>query len=121
MPSCDTLKRSNLWARTCRCASESSGENHWRTAEARSLLGAALAGLQRHQEAEAYLLDGYTELDASLPAGRRTTKLPPAVERLVLLYDAWSKPMQAAEWRAKLPTEQDAVASDRPANGKQEE
>ncbi len=31
---------------------------------------------------------------------------------LVDLYDAWDKPDKAAEWRAKLPTEQDAVASD---------
>ena len=32
---------------------------------------------------------------------------------LVDLYDAWGKPEKAAEWRAKLPTEQDVVTSDR--------
>ena len=37
------------------------------------------------------------------------------------LYDAWDKPDKAAEWRAKLPTEHDAVASDTPAVEKQEE
>jgi len=31
------------------------------------------------------------------------------------------KPDKAAEWRAKLPTEQDAVASDPPAEEKQGE
>ena len=31
------------------------------------------------------------------------------------------KPEKAAEWRAKLPTEQDPVASDPPAEEKQEE
>ncbi len=91
------------------------GEDHWRTAEARSLLGAALAGLERYQVAETLLLDGHAGLDASLPGGRRTQKLPPSIERLVRLYDAWGKPDKAAEWRAKLPTEQDAVASDPPA------
>ncbi len=88
------------------------GENHWRTAEARSLLGEALAGLERYDEAETHLLDGHAGLDASLPGGRRTKKLPPSIERLVRLYDAWGKPDQAAEWRAKLPAEQEAVASD---------
>ena len=37
------------------------------------------------------------------------------------LYDAWGKPEKAAEWRAKLPPEQDAVASDPPADEKQQE
>ena len=40
---------------------------------------------------------------------------------VVDLYDAWDKPELAAEWRAKLPTEQDAVASAPPAVGKQDE
>ncbi len=37
------------------------------------------------------------------------------------LYDAWGKPEKVAEWRAKLPAEQDAVASDLPADDKQDE
>ncbi len=97
------------------------GENHWRTAEARSLLGEALTGLERYEEAETHLLDGHAGLDASLPGGRRTQKLPSSIDRLVRLYDAWGKPEKAAEWRAKLPTEQEAVASDPPADEKQEE
>ena len=32
------------------------------------------------------------------------------------LYDAWNNPDKAAEWRAKLPEEQEAVASDPPAS-----
>ncbi len=35
-----------------------------------------------------------------------------ALEALIDLYDAWGKPDKAAEWRAKLPTEQEAVAKD---------
>ncbi len=44
-----------------------------------------------------------------------------AIKRVADLYDAWGKPDKAAEWRAKLPTEQDAVASDPPAEEKQED
>ena len=31
---------------------------------------------------------------------------------VVDLYDAWGKPEKATEWRAKLPTEQEAVAKE---------
>ena len=34
---------------------------------------------------------------------------------LVKLYESWGKPEEAAVWRAKLPTEQEVVASDQPA------
>jgi hypothetical protein len=37
-----------------------------------------------------------------LPGGRRAQKLPPAIERLVKLYEAWGHPEKADEWRAKL-------------------
>ncbi len=40
---------------------------------------------------------------------------------LANLYDAWAKPEQAAEWRAKLPTEQEAVASDKPGKSSSDE
>ena len=50
---------------------------------------------------------GYLELYG--PEASRTRK---AINRLVELYDAWDKPDEAAEWRAKLsdeliPNEQD--------------
>ncbi len=35
-----------------------------------------------------------------------------AVAALIDLHDAWAKPDKAAEWRAKLPTEQEAVAKE---------
>jgi len=44
-----------------------------------------------------------------------------SIYNLADLYDAWGKPDKAAEWRAKLPTEQDAVAPDPAAEGEQEE
>ncbi len=78
------------------------GADHWRVAGARSLLGQAIAGQERYEEAEPLLLEGHAGLDAALPAGRKPQKLPPAIERLVRLYEAWGKPDKAAEWRAKL-------------------
>ena len=42
------------------------------------------------------------EFEAKIsPQGK--PRLTEALERLVQLYDAWGKPDQAAEWRAKLP------------------
>ena len=37
-----------------------------------------------------------------MPGGLRARHLPPSLERLVHLYDAWGKPEQAARWRAML-------------------
>lgn len=42
------------------------------------------------------------EREAKIPAQGKP-RLTEALERLVQLYDAWGKPDQAAEWRAKLP------------------
>ena len=43
------------------------------------------------------------------------------IESLATLYDTWSKPEKAAEWRAKLPVEQEAVASDQGPPGEDKE
>nr|AIE90225.1 serine/threonine protein kinase [uncultured marine thaumarchaeote AD1000_01_F04] len=82
--------------------SNNAGEVDWRVAQARSLLGAALAGQQRHQQAETHLLEGFTRLESSVPAGNRKKFLSQAIERLVKLYDAWDKPNEAQEWRVRL-------------------
>ena len=72
--------------------------------------GWCLVELGRYEEAEPLLLETYSRLP-SLPdvATRDTTRY------LAILYDAGGKPEKAAEWRAKLPVEQEAVASDQPA------
>jgi len=48
-------------------------------------------------------------------APRRITE---ALERLVQLYDAWGKPAQAAEWKEKLSTFQQAAQGQRTTNPK---
>ena len=74
----------------------------------------SLAELGHYQEAEQLLLEGY-------PAMQNRREGEEVVSYLVMIYEGWGKPVQAAEWRAKLPTEQEAVASDRPADDKPDE
>ncbi len=81
--------------------------------------GRTLLGLGRHVDAEAVLLEAHGIFEAGLGALHERTL--DTVTRLADLYDAWGKPEQAAEWRAKLPAEQDAVASDPTADEKQDE
>ncbi len=65
-----------------------------------SVLGAALTGLGRYDEAEPLLLQSYPDiLEDRGPEHRRTRE---AARRIVALYDAWGKPDLAAEWRARV-------------------
>jgi tetratricopeptide (TPR) repeat protein/tRNA A-37 threonylcarbamoyl transferase component Bud32 len=70
-------------------------------------LGASLAGLNRHEEAEAHLLEAERGLRKA-----RTTPLRhyrESLERLVRLYDVWDKPAESARWREKLAAERTAT------------
>ena len=75
-----------------------------------SRLGGCLTLAGRYDEAEALLLRSYEILkdcpEDATPAQR--TALDENVRRVVELYDAWDRPEQAAEWRAKLPAAQPA-------------
>ena len=73
------------------------------TALSRSHLGDCLTRMGRYAEAEEQLLEAHRVLDAAVGDGHiRTIR---AVRALVDLYEAWDKPDEAAEWRAKLPDE----------------
>ena len=62
----------------------------------------------RFSEAEVELKEGYTLMaTAEFPIGVATQ-----IDLLVNLYDAWGRPEQAAEWRVKLPTAEEALATD---------
>jgi serine/threonine protein kinase/tetratricopeptide (TPR) repeat protein len=80
--------------------------------------GMCLVELERYEEAEPLLLKAYPWL---LPLPSPVAK--DTVRYLVKLYDAWGMPEEAAEWHAKLATEQDADASDQtsPADDTQDE
>ncbi|MCA9280260.1 MAG: tetratricopeptide repeat protein [Phycisphaeraceae bacterium] len=83
-------------------ASRVLGADHWRVSDARTILGAAIAGQRRFDEAELLLLAGHAALEASLPTDLRAEKLPPATQRLVDLYEAWDRPMDAEDWRKRV-------------------
>jgi serine/threonine protein kinase/tetratricopeptide (TPR) repeat protein len=78
----------------------------WLTPNARSMLGEALVGLGRFQEAEPLLILGRRGLvgrrGTILPA-RRAEVLRDAVDRLVKLYERWGIPGQAEAWRQIRP------------------
>ena len=77
---------------------------HSSIAEAECDLGESLRGLLQYEAAEPLLVRGCSGVLASSEASRRGKRM--AVERVVALYDAWGKPEQAAEWRAKLEAQQ---------------
>jgi hypothetical protein len=83
------------------------GDDDWRTAQAESLLGAALTRLQRFDEAETSLLSSSDVLKVDPGAPRGLMKR--TVERLVHLYETWGKNARANRFRSSL-TENTAVA-----------
>jgi hypothetical protein len=71
----------------------------WRIASAQSLLGCSLANQKKFDEAEPLLIHGYEGIVESKKAPPE--RLAEANDRLIKLYEAWDKPEQAAQWRAK--------------------
>jgi serine/threonine protein kinase/lipopolysaccharide biosynthesis regulator YciM len=82
---------------------------HWRTAEARSLLGGALLGLKRPAEAATLLRSGYEGMArsaAAMPLVDRP-RLAEALDRLIAAGEAAGTKAEVASWkaeRAKLGT-----------------
>jgi len=77
----------------------------WLTFNARSALGGSLLGQKKYAEAEPLLLAGYEGMkqrDDKIPADARPLRLKQALQRLMQLYEATSRPDQAAEWKQKL-------------------
>jgi serine/threonine-protein kinase len=75
-------------------------KDHWWTADAESGLGSCLVALRRYDEAEPLLVESYSTLKAK--RGERNKLTEQTLKRLVDLYEAWGKPEQAAESRARL-------------------
>jgi serine/threonine protein kinase/tetratricopeptide (TPR) repeat protein len=90
---------------------------HWVPADAESRLGGCLTALEQYDEAEKLLLNSYGSLDKS--RGTPPLRCVEAADRVIKLYEAWSKPGQAAQWRAKraaLPTPQETGSAPRSKN-----
>jgi tetratricopeptide (TPR) repeat protein/ubiquitin-protein ligase len=78
--------------------------DHWLTFNTRSMLGGALLGQKKYQEAKPLLLQGWEGLkqrQAQLPAPARP-RLTEALERLVQLYEATDRVKEAGRWRKEL-------------------
>jgi serine/threonine-protein kinase len=76
----------------------------WRADAARSVLGAALLGQKRREEAKVLLQRGYDGLDRNLsiiPFGDRS-QVRDAIARLVEYYDEVGSAVERAQWQEKL-------------------
>ncbi len=76
----------------------------WLESNAKSLLGAALAGQSRLAEAQPLLVESYEGLSNAdaIPAGARGQLLADALRRIVDLYTAWDQPDEATKWQTLL-------------------
>jgi eukaryotic-like serine/threonine-protein kinase len=90
--------------RECLAIRERKEPDDWRTFSTKSMLGGALVGQKKYADAEPLLVQGYEGMnkrESKIPAVGQA-RLIEALERLVQLYDARSKPDEAARWRAEL-------------------
>jgi serine/threonine protein kinase/tetratricopeptide (TPR) repeat protein len=84
---------------------EKAGADGWETGQVRGLLGYALVGQKRFQDAEPLLLAAHAEL-TRCERPTRPNEISPLVRvtrALVALYEGWGKPDQARQWRGRLP------------------
>jgi serine/threonine protein kinase len=106
-------------------------DDNWRGAVLRLDLGECLVGMGRHEEAERELLTAWNLLEAYRPETvgspgterRRALQARVAARHLADLYQAWGKPTEAAQWRARCshdlqaprePSDSPALNSQRP-------
>jgi tetratricopeptide (TPR) repeat protein len=72
-------------------------EGSWRTATARGLLGASLAGQRLFERAEPLLVDAYDTVGAA--RGTDSASARWFADRLIEMYEAWNRPEEAARYR----------------------
>ena len=92
------------YLRECLTIREKKLPDDWVLYNTKSLLGGALAGQKKFQEAEPLLVEGYSGMkdrEANIPPAAQP-RLPEAIRRLVDLYTAWDRPEEAAKWQAIL-------------------
>ena len=93
------------YLRECLTIREKKLPDDWLLFNTKSLLGGALAGQKKFQEAVPLLIEGYSgmqEREAKIPPTAKT-RLTEAIQRLVDLYDAWDMKDKADKWRMLLP------------------
>jgi non-specific serine/threonine protein kinase/serine/threonine-protein kinase len=75
-------------------------EGHWLLGRSLYAFGETLLALQRYAEAEATLVEAYGILEDALGAEHERSRKTATL--LIDLFDAWGKPEETAQWRAKL-------------------
>jgi tetratricopeptide (TPR) repeat protein len=93
--------------RACATIREKKVPDGWQRFNALSMLGGALLGQKKYDDASPLLLRGYEglkEREGQL-IGVLRPRLTEAVERLVRFYEEKNQPDKAREWREKLPPE----------------
>ena len=93
--------------------------DEWERYNCQSILGAALLGQKRYEEAEPVLLSAYEGMMTKQSMVSRSYPLRPklheeAAQRIVQLYEGWGKPEEAAKWQDKLQTEKARAAFEPP-------
>jgi hypothetical protein len=91
--------------RECLTIAAALNANPWVSLALQSLLGHCLLGQRRYAHAEWWLLQSWTglqQLQAQKPSPGVQGSLAETADRLILLYDQWQKPEQAAKWRKEL-------------------
>jgi tetratricopeptide (TPR) repeat protein len=91
-----------LTLRECQSIRSEKELDEWTTYNTMSLLGAALAGQGKHEEADLLLREGYEKMRP--PAGDMSRKRE-ALQRLIEHYETWGRPEEAAKWRRLLGDE----------------
>ena len=111
-PSCDIFFEDVILGavlRACLAIRAKRMPEQWLTFNTRSMLGAALLGQRKYNEAEPLLLDGYqgmkhgqAQVEFQVSAKQGQARLAQALERLVELYEATGQKEKADQWRQKL-------------------
>ena len=76
------------------------GKEHWRTADANSVLGSCMAGLGEFAAAEPLLINSLPVIRKA--RGERAIYSRQALQRLVDFYVAWERPGEAQRYRLLL-------------------
>lgn len=102
--------------RQCLAIREKSQPNAWSTFHTKSMLGGALLGQRKFEQAQPLLLSSYQDLkarEATSPT-QSSIRLIEAIERLVALYEATGSQDEAAAWRIRLDAAKAAQAEPPP-------
>jgi eukaryotic-like serine/threonine-protein kinase len=90
--------------RECLAVFQKEYPESWWLGYQKSLLGGALLGQKKHQEAESLLRSGYEEMtqrSGNIPLLARNVRLAGALERLILFCIETNKPQEVNQWQCK--------------------